>query len=252
MTNFPKQMTLTLLHMIRRFISALQFHALPRSPSPPPGTGLAYQYYKEDEIRDCYHHFKKYFHNAVFLHSGKSMRKYAISEAISNHQPGYFYMEFGVYTGNSLNQFSEMLEDIKIYGFDSFEGLKEDMVGGCPDNPRGRFDRNKQPPRLNNNCVPVVGWIQDTLPRFISETPDLKINFVHIDTDTYPTTKFLLQKIKPYLTNNAILIFDELYNFPGWSVGEYKALIEVFEEEEYAFLAFSINAPQVVIQYKKF
>jgi len=80
----------------------------------------------------------------------------------------------------------------------------------------------------------------------------LKINFVHIDTDTYPTTKFLLQKIKPYLTNNAILIFDELYNFPGWSVGEYKALIEVFEEEEYAFLAFSINAPQVVIQYKKF
>ena len=82
-----------------------------------------------------------------------------------------------------LNQFSEMLEDIKIYGFDSFEGLKEDMVGGFPDNPRGRFDRNKQPPRLNNNCVPVVGWIQDTLPMFISETPDLKINFVHIDTD---------------------------------------------------------------------
>ena len=252
MKNLAKQLILPLLHLIRRTISAVQYHALPRPSSPADGTGLAYQYYKEDEIRDCYHHFKKYFYDAVFLRSGKSMRRYAIDQALLNHQPGYFYFEFGVYTGNSLNQMSEWLGNIKIYGFDSFEGLREDMIGGYPDNPKGQFNRNKQPPRLNNNCVPVVGWIQDTLPKFISENPSLKINFVHIDTDTYPTTKFLLQNIKPYLTNNAILIFDELYNFPGWSVGEYKALIEVFEEEEYAFLAFSINAPQVVIQYKKF
>ena len=251
MTNFPKQMIVSLLQMIRRFLSALRFHAIPRPPGPPPGTGLAYQYFKEDEIRDCYHHFKKYFYDAVFLNSGKSMRKYAIGEALSNHQPGYFYLEFGVYTGNSLNQFSKILGDIKIYGFDSFEGLKEDMIGGYPDNPKGQFNRNKQPPHLNTNCVPVVGWIQDTLPVFISETPNLKINFVHIDTDTYPTTKFLLQEIKPHLVDGSILIFDEFYNFPGWRVGEFRAFNEVFDEDEYVFLAFSINAPQVVIQYNK-
>ena len=42
-----------------------------------------------------------------------------------------------------------------------------------------------------------------------------------------------------------------LYNFPGWSEGEYKALIEEFEEEEFTYLAFSKTSHQVVIQYNK-
>ena len=53
------------------------------------------------------------------------------------------------------------------------------------------------------------------------------------------------------MINGAIIIFDELYDFPGWSVGEYKALIEVFKEEEYKFLAFAAKTGQAVIQYKK-
>ena len=93
MNNLAKQLILPLLHLVRRTISAIQFHALPRPSSPADGTGLAYQYYKEDEIRDCYHHFKKYFYDAVFLKSGKSMRRYAIDQALLNHQPDYFYFE---------------------------------------------------------------------------------------------------------------------------------------------------------------
>ena len=138
--------------------------------------------------------------------------------------------------------------DITIYGFDSFEGLKENWLGA--NRPKGFFSLNKQVPKLNRNCVPVIGWIQETLPPFISDNNDLKINFVHIDTDTYPTAKFILERIKPYLVDNAIILFDELYNFSGWSVGEYKALTEVFKEEEYTFLAFSRENSQVAIQYK--
>jgi hypothetical protein len=74
---------------------------------------------------------------------------------------------------------------------------------------------------------------------------------MHIDTDTYPTAKFILQQTKPYLLNNSIIVFDELYNFSGWSVGEYKALTEVFDEEEYEFLVFSVDDSQAVIQYKQ-
>ena len=48
-----------------------------------------------------------------------------------------------------------------------------------------------------------------------------------MDVDTYETTKFVLETIKPHLINGAIILFDELYNFEGWDVGEYKALTEV-------------------------
>ena len=69
-----------------------------------------------------------------------------------------------------------------------------------------------------------------------------------MDMDTYETTKFVLSSLKPYISKKCIILFDELYNFPGWEVGEYKALQEVFNENEYEFLAFSKIKTQVVIQ----
>ena len=67
--------------------------------------------------------------------------------------------------------------------------------------------------------------------------------------DTYKTSKFILENIKPYLTKGAIICFDELYNFEGWKVGEFKALKEVFSENEYTFRCFSNNGAQVVVEY---
>jgi len=97
----------------------------------------------------------------------------------------------------------------------------------------------------------VVGLVQDTLPKFISENKKLQVNFLHMDLDTYPSTKFVLNKIKPYLVDGAIILFDELYNITGWKVGEYKALTEVFNENEYNYLAFSKQKYNVAIKYKK-
>jgi hypothetical protein len=242
-----KNLILFVLHLIRKIISVILNHAIPRQPKPNhPSFRTAYDRYKEAEVRRSYNHFKKYFPNAMFL---DDCRAYAISKAISNHKPGYFYLEFGVASGDSLNQFSDELKDEEIYGFDSFEGLREDWVGNSF--PKESFSRNKKPPLLNKNCVLVTGVIQDTLPKFISKNNDLNIQFVHIDVDTYPTTKFILQQIKPYLANNSIIIFDELYDFPGWSISEYKALIEEFNEEEYKFLAFATRGGSAVIQYQK-
>ena len=68
--------------------------------------------------------------------------------------------------------------------------------------------------------------------------------------DTYESTKYALKTIKPYLLKNAILIFDELFNYPGWKEGEYKALRDVFEENEYTFKAFNLSDLQAVIQIK--
>ena len=66
--------------------------------------------------------------------------------------------------------------------------------------------------------------------------------------DTYGPTKFVLEKIKPYLVNSSILIFDGLYNYPGWKYGEYQALMEVFKENEFQYRGFNIYDSQVVIK----
>ena len=51
------------------------------------------------------------------------------------------------------------------------------------------------------------------------------------------------------LSEKCIILFDELYNYSGWDVNEYKALSEVFNEGEYKYLAFSSGC-QVCIQMK--
>ena len=198
--------------------------------------------YCEEEKIKCFNHFKGYFKTSLFLES-IGTRQYAIKNALKNDPDNKFtYVEFGVYKGASVNDLSKYVN--KIYAFDSFEGLREDMLGNTE--AVGTFNLNKQIPNLNKNVVPVVGWIQDTLDIFLNkENP--KINFVHIDVDTYETTKFILKKIKKYLIPKATILFDELYNFPGWDVGEYKALREEFEEKEYEFRVFSIEDQKTVI-----
>jgi len=138
----------------------------------------------------------------------------------------------------SINFFSKFLKSSRIYGFDSFEGLSEDWKG-VANFPKKTFDNKKELPKCNENVELIKGKIEDTLQNFIEQNKNLKINFVHIDVDTYSPTKFILNKIKPFLITNAVILFDELHNHSGWSVGEFRALKETFNENEYEYISFS-------------
>ena len=176
------------------------------------------------------------------------MKEFAIKRALENDSDTnnqYNYLEFGVGRGTSSKIFLKHLEKKKLYGFDSFVGLKEDWVG--QNYPANSLSQKGIVPKLGPNFFPIQGWIQDTLPEFLKKNPK-KINFIHVDCDTYETTKFILSNLKPYLIKGCVILFDELYNFPGWRAGEYKALKEVFNENEYKYLAFSYNKNNVTIQ----
>lgn len=197
----------------------------------------------EDTFKNFKEHFKK---SVLFYDTTQEIREYAIKTSLLNDKNNeFYYLEFGVYKGRGANLFSKYVK--KFYAFDSFEGLKEDWAGSSMQ--KGEFSLNKQIPKLNSNVEPVVGWVEDTLDDFLKKH-NPKINFVHFDMDTYSPTKFTLEKIKPYLVKDAILVFDELFNFIGWEHGEYKALYEVFKESEFRYKAFRINAEQSVIQIK--
>ena len=227
------------------FLVPIEFHPLPKNEKIRK-LSFIYQKYLHDELNDCYNHFKKYFKHSMLFFDVKRIQDYAIKLAIDNDkEDNNFYLEFGVHTGESANFFSKKIK--KLYGFDSFEGLRDDWYG--TEKYKGVFNLNKKIPSLENNVIPVVGWVQDTLNDFL-KTHNPKIIFAHLDLDTYPSTKYTLEKIKPYLDKNAVIIFDDMFNFAGWNEGEYKALNEVFNETEYDFKAFNFSGKQVVIQKK--
>ena len=230
-----------ILKFIRNILNIFKKYAFPNYLRPKS----VYQFYLEEQNLRCFEHFKNHLKNSVLLTTNK-LRDYSINLAKENdNDPEYYYLEFGVFSGTTINSFSKKLKNKNIYGFDSFEGLKEDWLGTSV--TKGTFNLNKKIPKLENNVIPIAGWIQDTLPIFLKDKKP-KINFVHIDVDTYETSKFILNLIKPNLVKGAVILFDELYNFEGWDIGEYKALQETFEEKEYQFKSFATDGQQVVIK----
>ena len=260
-----KHTLLPLLKLIRKFlIKVYNFYKFVKSNILPPkdihAHGFSsqinnlpncYQRFKEEEMDKCYNTFKKHFYDAMFLESN-DLKKYSINEALDNDNDDedLYYLEFGVGAGASINFFSEFLEkkNRSIYGFDSFVGLKEDWKGHVMF-PKGGLSQNNVKPKTRKNVNLISGWIQDTLPLFLNEKKP-KINFLHIDVDTYETSKFILKETKKYLTKDCVILFDDFYNFSGWSVGEYKALIEEFNEDEYKYIAFSLNKGNTAIKLR--
>lgn len=234
------------LKSILNKISRVIFFLIPREFRPKRRSKLKLQLKLEDNlVEETFGHFKEHLKKSILFDDHIKIREYAIKTSLLNDKnTEFYYLEFGVYKGKSSNLFSKYVK--KLYCFDSFEGLSEDWVG-TNNFTKGKFNLNKKPPKLNSNVEPIIGWVEDTLDEFLKKH-NPKINFVHLDMDTYGPTKFTLEKIKPYLIKNAIILFDELYNFPGWEHGEYKALKEVFKDNEFKYKAFTLNSPRSVIQ----
>lgn len=211
----------------------------------------SYDIYAEEEVLKSHNYFKKFFSKSLFFDNQDLQREYSIKKALEiDKKKDFYYLEFGVWKGDSINFFSKILDKQLIYGFDSFEGLKEDWLGGYINHPKGRYSLKKKLPRFNKNVRIIEGWVENTLPNYLIEHKP-KINFVHMDVDIYESSKFILEKIKPFLVNNAIILFDELFDYPGWEEGEHKALIESFEDNEYKYLAFNKFFNQATIRYLK-
>jgi hypothetical protein len=234
-----KKIFIKILHLIRKILTILKKHCLPITLTHD----LPYNRYAREQNEKSFDYFKSHFLTSLFLNTN-NIHEYIIKKAKENDKTEEkLYLEFGVFKGHSINFFSKFIK--KIYGFDSFEGLREDWVGFS--NPSGTFNLNKKIPKLNKNVIPIVGWVQDTLKPFLNDNKK-EINFVHMDMDTYETTKFVLENIKPYLSKKCIILFDELYNYPGFEVGEYKALKETFNHNDYKYILFSKDGTQVAIQ----
>ena len=205
--------------------------------------------YYENLSKDCYEFFKEEMQNSSIFLKPKDIRNFAISKSLKNiKDTSNLFLEFGVFKGESINFFADILKKKKlnIYGSDSFEGLEEDWNMN-EYNPIGTFSLNNRIPQVKKNVILIKGKVQNTLDNFLDGNKNNKIIFAHLDMDTYLPTKFTLKKIKSFLTKGSILLFDQFYGYPNWKDHEYRAFIEEFKNTEYKFITFSES--EVAIEF---
>jgi hypothetical protein len=150
-------------------------------------------------------------------------------------------LEFGVYTGISINEISNLFPKNQVYGFDSFLGLEENWTGF--NLPAATFSIQGRIPKVNGNVTLIAGWFSDSLPTFVSKLRGEKksILLIHMDADTFTPTKLVLEQLIEFIDPQTYIVFDEYYNYPGWKNHEWKAWQEFIQESpyDYEYIAFS-------------
>ena len=145
-------------------------------------------------------------------------------------EPEDLVLEFGVFSGRTINALAECLPNQNLWGFDSFEGLPETWRS---DFSQGTF-KVAAMPEVRENVTLIKGWFDKTLPVFLDMTPG-PVGFVHIDCDLYSSTKTVLTLLKDRLRDGAVIVFDEYFNYPGWEQHEYKAFSEFVDQACFKF-----------------
>lgn len=196
----------------------------------------------DHSIRDSFECFKEQMSSAMLFPDKRGIRKYCLNRAVSGAGTDALFAEFGVWKGVGVNLFAKLLgADVPIWGFDSFEGLEEDWTGHAKGGQAGRFSLQGALPEVAPNVTLVKGWVQDTVPGWLADHSG-RITFAHMDMDTYTPTRFVLEAILSRLEKGSVLLFDELYGYPGWRHHEWKAVQECLPADSYRFIAFSQQA----------
>lgn len=165
--------------------------------------------------------------------------------AFAARAPGGLIVEFGVFRGRSIRFFAS-LTDETIYGFDSFEGLRENWTGWAA--PKGTFDMGGAAPPVPTNVTLVKGWFDASLPPFLREHRE-PFSFVHIDSDTYEAASTILSAAADRFRPGTVVLFDEYFGYRGWRAGESKAWREFVAARgfTYRYLAFHDQAVALVV-----
>jgi len=158
---------------------------------------------------------------------------------------GGLIVEFGVFQGQSVRYLASLTKET-IYGFDSFEGLRENWKGWAA--ARRTFDMGGIPPPVPANVTLIKGWFDETLPLFLREHPGA-FSFVHIDSDTYEAASVILGAAADRFRPGTVVVFDEYFGYRGWRTGEAKAWWEFIAARagSYKYLAFHDQAVALVI-----
>lgn len=155
-------------------------------------------------------------------------------------------LEFGVFSGETINTLAAALPDRQMYGFDSFEGLPESWAGLG----KGHFSTQQRLPAVAANVELVVGWFDRSLPAFLKAHAIEQVPLLHVDCDLYSSTQTVFRHLGDRIAAGTIIVFDEYFNYPGWQQHEYLAFKELVEYRkfEYEYIGISPTYQHVAVK----
>jgi len=180
---------------------------------------------------------------AQIFHRREQVWDYALSKVTLDG----LYAEFGVFEGHSINHVADRIGGKTIYGFDSFEGLKEDWAGTWYG--AGHFTLHGKMPAVRTNVTLIKGWFDATVPSFLVDHPDKPFAFLHLDADTYESTKLVLALLADRIVSGTVVVFDDYLGFTNWRNGEHRAWKQFVAERglTYRYLAFGTTPTAVLV-----
>jgi len=164
-----------------------------------------------------------------------SLWDYVVS-LINASDPDSLFLEYGVYKGESISYFANHLPKRMFYGFDSFAGLKENWTG-TPGVKDKTFKIDESEVSVPKNVELVKGYFQDTLNDFLNKHRS-QIFFIHIDSDTFESARYILENVDNRIAPNTVILFDEFIGYPGYEQGEFAAFYNWVGNRKYEYLAF--------------
>ncbi len=156
-----------------------------------------------------------------------------IAEEDRNGFIGHYY-EFGVFRGRTLINFDKVrrmaawrdksFKQIKIFAFDSFQGLPElaehdtydpHFVQGSYACSLPEVKRNLEKNRVRNVEF-IEGFYDKTLTyELANRLKEKPPSLVHVDCDTYSSTIQVLEWLDGFALTGAIYFFDDLWRYHG-------------------------------------
>ena len=119
-------------------------------------------------------------------------------------------LEFGVADGYAFakkayaTRYLGMEDSIVCHGFDSFEGLPEE-VGPWT---KADFDLGGRIPSIDDPRVRFYkGWFSDVLPHY--QVPAHDVLVMNMDADIYSSTAYVLRHFRPWIKQGTYIYFDE-------------------------------------------
>ena len=187
-----------------------------------------------------------HMNEAVMFKTREDLWDFCVQSTINRKLGQFVVAEFGVWEGYSINYFARKCPNSTIYGFDSFEGLEENWSGY--NLIKGTFSTGGKLPKCEPNVVLYKGWFEETMPDFLSKLQGKQISILHLDSDTYKPTKFVLKSLTNNLKSGSLVIFDEFFGYPGFENHEFLAWNEFVESQEIEFRYIGFSEMQVAIE----
>ncbi len=193
--------------------------------------------------KEAYIKYRKHMEKVPLFRRGDHIREYSFKRLIQNFpNQNYLIIQLGVHDGKNSKHYSYLVKKFKctckIIGFDSWDGLSEDWTGMTKGRDKGsQLIEKPKPPDF---CIYKKGNTSTELKKFLTKQSKKSINMVHFNLDTYTPTKSCLDLLKPFLNKGTILIFDDFYGYPGWSMHENKAFEKfiIKSQIKYKFICF--------------